>query len=55
MTLVLEISKIQPEYNYEYYNVETYMKEQYGLINKMSGKVQRATHFCCSFTVICFV
>lgn len=26
MTLVLEIRKIQPEYNYEYYNVETYVK-----------------------------
>ena len=27
MTLVLEIHKIQPEYNYEYYNVETYVKK----------------------------
>lgn len=27
MTLVLEIRKIQPEYNYEYYNVETYVKK----------------------------
>lgn len=27
MTLTLEIRRVEPEYDYEYYNVETYVKQ----------------------------